>query len=203
MRGPSRSGQPTSETRSESAPVSGPQPVRRLRTDELTGHEVQTIRDLLWAAFPPGDEGFTEADWDHAIGGMHFILHHDSRIAAHASVVERELEVDGHPLRTGYVEAVGTEPSLQGRGLGTLVMRDVSDFIRNSYEIGALGTGRHHFYERLGWETWQGPTFVRTPGGLEPTHEDDGYILVLRTPRTPPVDFAAVISCDWRLGDVW
>jgi aminoglycoside 2'-N-acetyltransferase I len=178
-------------------------PVRRLTTAELTGHEVRAIRDLLWAAFPTGEEGFTESDWDHALGGMHFILQHDGRVAAHAAVVERELEVDGIRLRTGYVEAVGTEPGLQGRGLGTRVMIEASDHVRDRFEIGALGTGRHHFYERLGWETWQGPTSVRTRDGLQPTPEDDGYILVLRTPRTPPVDLRGPINCDWRPGDVW
>ena len=183
--------------------MSGPPPVLRLTTDELTGHEIRAVRDLLWRAFPPGDEGFTETDWDHAIGGLHFVLRHDGRVAAHASVVERELEVDGRRLRTGYVEAVGTDPSRQGRGLGTRVMQEASDYIRDRFEIGALGTGRHHFYERLGWETWQGPTFVRTVDGLLPTPEDDGYILVLRTARTPSVDLGGSISCDWRTGDVW
>jgi hypothetical protein len=31
----------------------------------------------------------------------------------------------------------------------------------------------------------------------------DGYILVLPTPLTPPLDLSADISCDWRPGDVW
>jgi aminoglycoside 2'-N-acetyltransferase I len=177
--------------------------VIRRQTEDLTGHQVRAIRDLLWSAFPPGEEAFSESDWRHAIGGLHFVLDLRGRIVAHASVVERELHVGGRPLRTGYVEAVGTDPELQGRGFGSAVMRAVTDYIRDGFELGALGTGSHHFYERLGWKTWGGPSFVRTDDGLRPTPEEDGFILVLRTPRTPTLDLAAPISCEWRSDDVW
>ena len=82
-------------------------------------------------------------------------------------------------------------------------MGDVTAWIRERFELGALGTGRHGFYQRLGWLTWTGPSFVRTPDGPQRTPEDDGYILVLPTPSSPPIDLAASISCDWRPGDVW
>jgi aminoglycoside 2'-N-acetyltransferase I len=181
--------------------------VRRVVTDDLTQAEVEALRALLWAAFPPGEEGFTEDDWEHALGGTHFLLEDDGSIdgaiAAHAAVVERELQVASRPVRTGYVEAVATAPTSQGRGLGTVVMRDVSAHIRAAFELGALGTGLHGFYERLGWETWRGPTSVRTERGERRTPGEDGHILVLRTPASPQLDLAAPISCDWRPGDVW
>jgi hypothetical protein len=44
---------------------------------------------------------------------------------------------------------------------------------------------------------------VRTADGDQRTEDDEGYLLVLRTPRTPPLDLVAAISCDWRPGDVW
>jgi aminoglycoside 2'-N-acetyltransferase I len=176
--------------------------VRRLTTDRLTGHEIEAIRRLMWAAFV-GDEAFAETDWDHAIGGVHFILERSGRVASHASVVERRLWVDGQPFRAGYVEAVATDPAQQGQGYGTEVMRAVTDHIRDHFEIGALGTGRHAFYERLGWETWRGPTFVRTPNGDRATRDEDGNILVLRTLATPSIEPTASLTCDWREGDVW
>ena len=177
--------------------------LRRVPTQELTASEVRAIRELLWAAFPPGDDGFTEDDWRHATGGLHFVRELDGRIVAHASVVERELHVGGRPLRTGYVEAVATDPTLQGKGLGTEVMREVSSYIRERFELGALGTGSHHFYERLGWLTWRGPTSVRTADGTHRTPDEDGYILVLPTPSSPSLDLDAAISTDWRPGDAW
>jgi aminoglycoside 2'-N-acetyltransferase I len=171
--------------------------------DRLTGREISEIRALLWASFGTGEEAFTEADWEHSLAGLHFILDLDGEIAAHASVVERELHLGGRPLRTGYVEAVATATGRQGRGLGSVLMEDVDSYIREGFELGGLGTGRHSFYERLGWLTWKGPSSVRTDTGNQPTPDDDGYILVLPTPSTPELDLTAPISCEWRPGDAW
>lgn len=177
--------------------------LRRVPTHELTAPEIRAIRELLWAAFGSGDQGFTEDDWQHAIGGLHFVLELDGKILAHASVVQRELHLDGRPVRTGYVEAVATDPGQQGRGLGTRVMREVTSYVRERFELGALGTGSHHFYERLGWLAWRGPTLVRTEDGTQRTPGEDGYILVLPTPSSPELDLRAPMSCEWRPGDVW
>lgn len=149
------------------------------------------------------EERFTDDDWEHALGGLHFILELDGELIAHASVVERGLEVDGRPFRTGYVEAVATAPGRQGMGFGSQLMSDVTEYVREGFELGALGTGRHSFYERLGWRRWIGPSSVRTTGGASPTPDDDGYIMVLPTRAGSPLDRAAAISCDWRPGDVW
>lgn len=122
---------------------------------------------------------------------------------AHASVVERELQVAGRPLRTGYVEAVATAPGSQGRGYGSRLMTEVTAYVRERFELGALGTGRQSFYERVGWLTWGGPSSVRTATGTQRTPEDDGSIMVLLTPSSPKLDLSAPISCEWRPGDVW
>jgi aminoglycoside 2'-N-acetyltransferase I len=179
--------------------------LRRLPTPQLTGDELAAIRRLMDVAFGDDADGrFDDDDWQHSIGGMHFVLDVDGRIVAQASVVDRELHVDGRPLRTGYVEAVATLPERQGEGLGSRVMREVNSFIAAGYELGALGTSAIGFYERLGWRVWQGPTFVRTPAGVERTPDEDGGILVLFTPHTPAdLDLRAPISCEWRPGDVW
>lgn len=178
--------------------------LRRVSTQDLTVPEITAILALLVATFGPDDEErFTDDDWDHAIGGIHFVLDLDGDIIAHASVVERELHVDGRALRTGYVEAVAVAPDRQGAGSGSLVMGDVTSYIGEQFELGALGTGRHRFYERLGWRTWTGPSFVRTADGPRRTPDEDGYLLVLSTPSSPPLDLAASISCEWRPGDVW
>jgi aminoglycoside 2'-N-acetyltransferase I len=178
--------------------------VRRVPTADLTSVEIAALRSLLWAAFPPGnEEGFTEEDWEHALGGTHFLLEEGGAIVSHAAVVEREIQVDGRPLRTGYVEAVATDPAQQGRGIGTTVMGAVTEHIRDTFQLGVLGTGRHRFYERLGWFTWRGPSGVRTDAGLVRTPDDDGFIMVLPTRSSPALDPATPISCGWRPGDVW
>jgi aminoglycoside 2'-N-acetyltransferase I len=178
--------------------------LRRVPTADLTPADVAAIRELMLVAFGAADdERFTDDDWQHAIGGLHFVLDLNGEVVTHASVVEREIHVDGHPCRTGYVEAVATAPDRQGGGFGTMVMADVTSYIRDRFELGALGTGRHRFYERLGWLIWTGPSSVRTPDGPRRTPEDDGSILVLPTPSTPALDVTTPISCDWRPGDVW
>jgi aminoglycoside 2'-N-acetyltransferase I len=178
--------------------------IRRMRTDELTAAEIESIKDLMLAAFAEDEHGgFTEEDWQHSIGGTHFVLQVEGAIVCHASVVQRDLHVAGVPLRTGYVEAVATAPEQQRRGYGSAVMRDVNDYVAAGFELGALGTGSQAFYERLGWHIWRGPTFVRTATGDEPTADEDGYILVLPTPASPALDMTAPISCEWRPGDVW
>lgn len=179
--------------------------LRRLATTDLEPGEIAAIREMLVAAFEMEgeDEQFGEHDWEHALGGTHFVLDLDGAVIAHASVVERELQVDGRHLRTGYVEAVAVAPDRQGTGFGSQVMTDVSAFIRERFELGGLGTGRHRFYERLGWQVWLGPTFVRTADGPRRTPDEDGDILVLVTPSSPHLDLTASLSCEWRPGDVW
>ncbi|MEZ0240693.1 MAG: GNAT family N-acetyltransferase [Chloroflexota bacterium] len=177
--------------------------LRRLPTGELTADDLAAIRALMDVAFGTGDEAFSDDDWAHALGGLHFVLDLDDEIVSHASVVERTLEIGGRSFRTGYVEAVATAPSLQGQGHGSVVMEAATEHIRTGFELGALGTGRHAFYQRLGWQTWLGPAFVRSPEGEQRTPDDEGYILVLRTPTSPPFDLSEPISCDWRPGDAW
>jgi aminoglycoside 2'-N-acetyltransferase I len=177
--------------------------LRTTTTAELSATDIAAARAILWAAFPEGEEGFTEDDWQHGLGGVHFLLDVDGRLVAHGSVVEREIHIAGQPLRAGYMEAVGVAPELQGHGYGSVVAEAATAYIRAGFEVGVLGTGRHSFYERLGWQTWRGPAFVRTPKGTERTPDEEGYILVLETPSSPPLDLMAPISCDWRPGDVW
>lgn len=178
--------------------------LRRARTSELTNADIAALREIMTAAFGSDDEeAFTDDDWDHALGGTHFILELGGEIVSHASVVERELHVDGHPLRTGYVEAVATAPAHQRRGFGSLVMAEATSHVKADYELGALGTGEHGFYERLGWQRWQGHAFVRTADGERRTPDEEAFLLVLATPTSPSLDVTGTLSCDWRQGDVW
>jgi hypothetical protein len=59
------------------------------------------------------------------------------------------------------------------------------------------------FYERLGWERWQGPTFVRRGEALVRTEEEDDGIMVLRPGPGVRIDLRASISCEARAGDDW
>jgi aminoglycoside 2'-N-acetyltransferase I len=176
--------------------------LRKLTTDELSPEEAAELRSLFDAAFADDPEGFSDEDWEHATGGLHFLLEENELIIASASVVQRELHSGDHRLATGYVEAVATRPSHQGLGHGTALMTEVNAYIDAHFQLGALG-GDPAFYARLGWVVWKGPTFARTESELVRTAEDDGYVMVRLTPTTPELDLSAPISCDWRPGEAW
>lgn len=184
--------------------------LRLVRTADLGERDLAVLHELCRRAFEepgatrdPAGLGFTDEDWAHACGGIHAIVWEGAAAVAHGSVVERELHVAGEPLRTGYVEAVATRSDRRGLGLGTAVMRALGDEIRAGFTLGALDTSLHAFYERLGWQRWRGPTFVRAEDGAVATPDEDGYVMILRTPSTPRLDLGAPISCEWRPGDVW
>jgi aminoglycoside 2'-N-acetyltransferase I len=176
--------------------------LRRATTAELTSEELAALRRLVFGAFAGR---FDEHDWEHALGGTHVLATDGDEVVAHGAVVPRWLVAGERGVRSGYVEGVATREDRRGLGLGTLVMREVGRVVEEGYELGALADGSRipGFYQRLGWETWRGPTFVAAPGGRVRTAEDDGGILVLRTPASPELDLGDPLVCDWRAGDVW
>lgn len=173
--------------------------MRIASTGELPARALESLKRLNEEAH---GHPFVE-DWDHALGGTHFFIEDAGEPVSHAAVVERWLETGGRRLRTGYVEAVATRPDRQRLGLGTRILEAVTDHVRAEFELGGLCTGDNAFYERFGWETWRGQTYVRTDDGLVRTEEEDGNIMILRTVSTPDIDVAGALSCEWRLGDVW
>ncbi len=174
--------------------------IQVVRSEDLSPERLDEIRALLMAAF---DDGFDDDDWNHTLGGWHVLAKDKALLLAHAAVVVRTLEVDGRAIRAGYVEGVATAPTRQGKGLGSLVLRRVGELLEAEFELGALSTGRHAFYERLGWERWRGPTFVRDGPNVERTADEDDGIMVLRYGTTSGLDLSLPISCETRPGDDW
>ena len=167
-------------------------PVARLSTaarDEIIA--------LCAAAF---DEDFGRM-FELLPGSTHVLARLDGRLVGHACWVKRSLQPGAEPpLRTAYVEAVATNPTHQGRGIGGRVMRRLAEEIRD-YDLGALSPAVESFYVRLGWEAWRGPTAIRREQGLKRTPDDE--IMILRTAQTPPLDLDAPISAEWREGELW
>jgi aminoglycoside 2'-N-acetyltransferase I len=157
------------------------------------------IRQLLDEAFA---EDFTDDDWEHALGGWHVVVLEGSTPVSHAACVPRILEAAG-PFRTGYVEGEATAPRRRGQGLASLALSELGMLIRRNFELGALSTGSHTLYERLGWERWRGATFVRRGDELSRTEEDDDGLMVLRFGPSRELDLSATISCEERSGEDW
>lgn len=174
--------------------------IRVARTHEMTAEALATVSRLMDAAF---EDAFTADDWDHSLGGWHVLAFDGDDLLAHGSLVERRLFIDDVPVRAGYVEAVGTDPAMQGNGLGTAVMEPIGAIIAERFDLGALSTSAHGFYERLGWERWQGRTYVRHQHGAVRTPDEDDGIMVLRTTASISFDLTASIACEPRSGDDW
>lgn len=170
-----------------------------MRTDELGQDRFGRIDALAEAAF---ERPFAQI-WASIGPGVHVIAEIEGDAVGHAMVVERELRIAERPLRCGYVENVATAPRLHGQGIGSIVMRRIASIIADDFEIGSLATGSNHFYERLGWETWRGPCFVRRDGELLRTADHDGDVMVLRTATTPAYTGHEPISVAWRPGEPW
>jgi aminoglycoside 2'-N-acetyltransferase I len=165
--------------------------------EELAQSEKEQIVRLCSEAF---DEDFGEMFW-LLPGSTHMLARIEGELASHACWVTRWLQPgDLRPLRTAYIEAVATNPSRQGEGLGSFVMRRITEEI-GGYEMGALSPAHVPFYERLGWEMWHGPTAIRTQGGLLPTPGEE--VMVLRTRLTPALDTSTLITAEWREGELW
>ena len=174
-----------------------------MQSAELNAAEWRTLTALCIAAF---DEPWDDY-WANIGPGVHVLAEHPERgIVAHAAIVERLLFPGDLALRAGYVEAVAVWPDLQRTGLGTQVMEVIDAMLDADYEFGALGTGSHSFYARLGWVIWRGPTSIRArDGSLTRSPNEDGDIMVRLTPATPAgLDLSMPIAVDWRPGDeVW
>ena len=174
---------------------------RLVHTADLDNETRDDARRMLIDAF---DGDFSDADWEHALGGMHALICHHGALIAHASVVQRRLLYRGAALRCGYIEAVAVREDWREQGLGSAVMDAVEQVIRGAYQLGALCRRRRAGHVRIarGWLPWRGPTSVLAPAGLTRTPDDDGDAVRAAGQRrnsTPPPN----LMCDWRDGDVW
>ena len=175
-----------------------------LHTGEMDRTLLRQSRDLLHLVFE-GD--LTDADWEHAVGGMHSIITDGDAVIGHASVVQRRLLHRCVAWRAGYVEGVGVHPGWQRRGVGRLLMAPLMEIITNSYDLGALSASdsARPLYDGLGWQRWLGPTLAMTPNGIVATPDDDDgiYVYPCSSVFRSTVDRTAGLCCDWRDGDVW
>jgi aminoglycoside 2'-N-acetyltransferase I len=188
-------------THDVSAPrVRGVHTARLVHTADLDNETRNDARRMVIEAFA-GE--FSDADWEHALGGMHALICHHGALIAHAAVVQRRLLYRDTALRCGYVEAVAVREDWREQGLAGALMDAAEQVLRGAYQLGALSASEasRPIYISRGWLPWRGPTSVLAPAGLTRTPDDDNELFVL--PVSVDVDTTAEITCDWRDGDVW
>jgi aminoglycoside 2'-N-acetyltransferase I len=176
---------------------------RLVHTSDLDDETREDARRMLIDAFADGEVDFTDADWEHALGGMHALICVRGALVAHGAVVQRRMLHQGVALRCGYLEAVAVREDWRGQGLAMAVMDGLEQVLRGAYQLGALSSSEagRHIYASRGWLSWRGATSVLAPSGLIPTPDDDDSIFVL--PVDADLDAGAEITCDYRDGDPW
>jgi len=174
--------------------------LRTAHTADLDPADLKAARALLDEVF---NGEVTEADWEHALGGVHALVWDGPTLIGHGSVIQRRLLHRGRALRAGYVEAVAVRADRQGQGHGAAVMGALERVLRGAYDLGALGSTDEGagFYAARGWKLWRGLSSALTPAGVRRTAEDDGCLYVFEL--AVPLDLHGELTCDWRDGDVW
>lgn len=175
--------------------------VRTLATEELSVDQRSSVVDVCIAAHD--NEDFKNLFIVYIpSGGRHFLGYLGAEIVSHAVVTTRWAQPEGQrELKTAYVDAVATKPEFQSRGCASAVMRRLAADI-DDHEVAFLQTDIPGFYERLGWEAWRGPLAGRSEEGLIPTPEQRG-VMVMRLPRTPPIDLESPLTIECQRERIW
>jgi aminoglycoside 2'-N-acetyltransferase I len=173
--------------------VRGIYTARLVHTADLDNETREDARRMVIEAFA-GE--FSDADWEHALGGMHALISQHGALIAHAAVVQRRL-----------LYRVAVREDWRGQGLAHALMDSAEQVLRGAYQLGALSVSEagRHMYTSRGWLAWRGPTSVLAPAGVTRTPDDDNglFVLPVGLPNDLELDTTAEITCDWRGGDVW
>ncbi|MFF8608218.1 GNAT family N-acetyltransferase [Streptomyces sp. NPDC015346] len=170
-------------------------------THELGAQRLRAVREMLDAAF---GGGFSDEDWDHALGGIHAWIEDDRGIAAHGSVIMRRALHRGRSYRVGYVEGVGVRADRRREGLAGQLMAELERVIDGAYAFGALSASDDGatLYAARGWRVWQGRIEVLGPEGPVRLPEEEGSTFLKPAGGRDLPDPAAPLAFDWRDGDV-
>ena len=136
------------------------------------------------------------------VDATHVLGYYNDLLVCHALWVTRYLQAETNPMmRTAYVEAVATEAKYRNRGFASAVMKHLVGEVQE-YDLAALSPFSVEYYQRLGWELWHGPLFIRTKHNLVPSLDEE-EVMIFRLPKTPLLDLTASLSAEWRNGELW
>ena len=171
-----------------------------LPTEELTPALRGAVIEVCNAA--NGTDLFHELFSHIPSGGRHVLVHDGDRLVSHAVATTRHAQPEGNPvLHTAFLDAVATRPEDQHRGHGSAAVGRLATEVTD-YDIACLQTDVPAFSEQLGWELWRGPLAGRGDDGLIPTPDQTG-VMVLRLPRTPPLDLDGLLTIEPQPSRIW
>ena len=156
---------------------------------------------------------YTDADWEHSLGGMHALIWVHGALIAHGAVVQRQHPAPRRrPFAAAIVESVAVREDWRGQGLAGAVMDALEQVL-----AGCLPAGCAQRRRRLGLHAVRapeagcrgsGPTSALAPSGHDPeppTHDGSDPRLAdrRRARHAPPRSRAtgATATCGDQLDD--
>lgn len=165
-----------------------------------------SIREGLCACFPPDREVFCRTRAWHGSHPTWSVLvtedGHDSRVVAHAGIVERQILIGRERVCVAGVQNVYVLPENRGAGLFEQVMSAALEEARRRWlDFGVLfcspEIGRK--YARLGWLPLEGRNITRTDehGRRQPLPPKNVTFYRLLTGRSLPTGDLDLLGNDW------
>ncbi len=129
----------------------------------------------------------------------HFIAMASGYAASHVAMFAQHFQFNGIGASAGYIEDVATDPLHLGEGLASAAMRAAESHGRElELDVLGLATGIQPFYERLGWNTWEGGhTFQVSDFAL--SYPDEPLMLLPLTNAGEQLAAHAGQMLSWRL----
>lgn len=146
--------------------------IEACRSIELSATDQQAIHEVDAAAYAGQDGG----GYQWATGDWYVIGRQSGRIVCQLGIVDRQALVGKTTVRLGGIGGVATLPELQGRGLGSAVLKFAGEYMHKTMgvDFGLLvcETAMVPFYEKLGWLLVKEPMVFDQPGSKVTWHEE-------------------------------
>ena len=151
--------------------------------DDVDDHA--SLGRLLARAFPRSRTLGGAQSWSSARPELRLVGRVDEQVVAHAAVLRRFLQIDGHAQLVGDVGLVAVDPARHGTGVGAALLARISEALCElGMPFGFLTCGEQvaGFYARGGWARVPGPTrMIRADGQIQ-VYGGVSMVLALATP---------------------
>ncbi len=163
------------------------------KNKDLTEQELEDIVTLCSHAFNENFRPYMKS----FINATHILGYYNGALVSHVLWLNRWTRAGDSPImKTAFVDAVAVDGKYRKRGFASSMIARLTSEI-TAYNVSALTTGSPEFYERLGWQAWQGPVYFQREDG-EITELNDSKLMVLFLPRTLALELNEPLTIEWR-----
>lgn len=142
-------------------------------------------KPLLSAVWPP--EAVKALPWGHiafAHPDLRVMIEMDGEVVCHVGITRRTGTWNGRKVTIGGIGGVATREDCRGRGYATLAINAAIHTLTDerATDFGMLFCDPHNaaLYERLGWQTFNGPVYAEQPGGRGPFTAMAPYVVKIK-----------------------